>query len=245
MAEQPKSALALAIEARPRKAYPFDVSGFFGLGDLPILRIAVRVNTKVEQDNAIAAAYQVVNKVAEHSGDRAKNDDDLLLDAKAIHALFHACRRCEPANPEKGTPSDEDDGYRYTAFPGPQWMREHLTTDQLAVLLNLYHEVRRTEGPTRWDVTTEQVDALAVLCAESAESDIPEAMLASCSREWITQAFVILSLRLKEVRDAVEGGRLGDAEDAPEAPGDAGERPGDRADGSGSGSIGREEGPPV
>lgn len=215
MAES-KSALVLAIESRPRKAYPFTVQGFFGLADQPIHRIAIRVNTKLEQDNAIAAAYQVVNKTAEHAGDQAKSDSDLLLDAKAIHVLFHACRRCETG--------DEEQGYKYNAFPGPQWMREHMTTDQLAVLLNLYNEVRRSEGPTRWEVTLEQVDALAVLCAETADNDIPEAVLASCSREWMTQAFVLLSLRLKELRDGLDSKLVSSEEDAPATSGDADER---------------------
>lgn len=229
-----KSALVLAIESRPRKAYAFDVSGFFGLADRPIYRIAIRVNTKLEQDNAIAAAYQVVNKTAEHAGDQAKSDSDLLLDAKAIHVLFHACRRCEEG--------DEEQGYKYNAFPGPQWMREHMTTDQLAVLLNLYNEVRRSEGPTRWEVTLEQVDALAILCAETADNDIPEAVLASCSREWMTQAFVLLSLRMKELRDGMDSGLVGSEEDAPSEAGDADERPvdaeGGGAEGGGSGEGG-------
>ena len=206
-----KSKLALAIESRPRKAHDFDVQGFFGLGDKQIHKVAIWVNVKSEQDKAIAAAYQVVSQAAgEHT--EAKSDDDLLTDAKTTQILFHACRRCEEEDPELN--------YRYPAFPSPEWMRRNLTTDQLAVLLNLYHEVRRREAPVPWEIDHDQVLGIAMVSADHSDTALPDTLLAAQSKEWITQAFVILSQMYKESIDArVSANEHEDIEsDAPEAP---------------------------
>lgn len=193
-----KSKLALEIESRERKCYEFEVNGFFGLGDKAIHKIAIRANTKSEQDNAVIGAHTTVNQRATGVAESARTDDDLLLDAKTIQVLFTACRRCE----EK----DKEEGYRYTAFPGPDWMRTNFTTEQLAVLLNLYNEVRIQEAPASQDITFDRVEELARVCSDNFDNEIPEAFLAAFTREWLTQAFVLLSRRYDERKR--EGGSV-------------------------------------
>ena len=174
------SELAKAIGERTRAIHEFDVAGFFGLGGKPIPKVAIWVNVKSEQDRSIVAAHKYV---AEASGDSdgAKRDLDLLSDSKAIEVLFRACR--DVADP------------KYPAFPGPQWMRDHLTTHQVSVLLNLYNEVARRESNPP-EVTSDIVEAYANLAASAAGVvDMPESVLAGLNREELAQLFVLLAMK--------------------------------------------------
>jgi len=179
-----KSKLALAIESRPRIAHEFEVQGFFGLGESPIMKVAVWVNVKSEQDSALASAYQVVDRLTLESK-RAADDEDILVDAKTTQILFKACRRAEEG--------DKGSGYKYPAFPSPEWMRQNLTTDQLGVLLNLYHEVRRREAPVTWEISNESVLSLYAICSDYSQSEMATTLLSVQSREWLQQAFILLS----------------------------------------------------
>jgi hypothetical protein len=184
-----KSKLALAIEQRERKSHEFDVQGFFGLGDKEIHKVAIRVNTKAEEDAAVVAAHKYAKAISEGLVD-AKQDGDILSDGKAIEALFRACRAA-------GEKSDDESRLKidYPSFPGPQWMRKNMTTDQIATLLNLYQEVRRVEAPVPWTLTIDEVLNMAKVCAKASDTDIPDGYLGSRPKEWVTQAFIILSER--------------------------------------------------
>ena len=72
-------------------------------------------------------------------------------------------------------------------------MRENLTTDQIATLLNLYHEVRRRHAPTSWSIKVPDIMMYARAAARSSHTNFPDHFLAEKSPEWITQAFIILS----------------------------------------------------
>ena len=184
--KQKKSKLALAIESRKRRAHDFDIQGFFGLGDKEIHKVAIRINTKSEEDASVVAAHKYAASFRGDGTQAARKDGDILTDGKAIEALFRACR----------TSGDEESEYDYPAFPGPTWMRDHMTTDQIATLLNLYQEVRRVEAPVPWTITIPQVMQLAGACNDAADTNVPDEMLAQQSKEWIAQAFILLSQRL-------------------------------------------------
>lgn len=176
-----KSKLALAIETRERASHEFEVQGFFGLGDKEIHKIAIRINTKADEDAAIVAAHKYV-KSASDGIEEVKSDGDILNDGKAIEALFRSCRA-----------AGEAEGVDYPVFPGPIWMRKNLTTDQIAALLNLYQEVRRIEAPVPWTLTTDEVLRVARVCSKTSQTDIPDDYLGSRPKEWVTQAFILLS----------------------------------------------------
>ena len=184
-----KSKLALAIEQRERKTHEFEVQGFFALGDTEIQKIAIRVNTKSEDDASIVAAHRYAHSFKGEGVATARKDSDILTDGKAIEALFRACR----------SPKEEGAKFEYPIFPGPSWMRENLTTDQIAILLNLYQEVRRVEAPVPWEITISQVMQLSQLCAEEALNDSPDTALAAQPKEWMVQAFIILSQKFFEL----------------------------------------------
>lgn len=193
--QQPKSKLALAIEQREREVHEFDVQGFFGLGNKEVSRVGIRVNTKAEEDFSVVSAHKYVKAVSEGI-EEAREDLDLLNDSKAIEALFRACK-------EVNDEAEGPDRHKYPAFPGPKWMRSNLTTDQIAVLLNLYHEVRRRHTPTSWEITIDEIMMYAEAAAKSSHTNMPDQFLAQKAPEWITQAFIILSTRFFEIVDGI------------------------------------------
>lgn len=180
-----KSNLALAIEKREREVHEFDVQGFFSLGNKEVVKVAIRVNTKAEEDFSVVAAHKYVKAVSEGI-EEAAGDMDLLNDSKAIEALFRACK-------EVNEESDKGRRNAYPAFPGPKWMRENLTTDQIATLLNLYHEVRRRHAPTSWSIKVSDIMMYAQAASKSSHTNFPDHFLAEKPPEWIIQAFIILS----------------------------------------------------
>ena len=190
--EEYKSKIALAIEQRQRKLYPFEVQGFFGLGDKVIQRVAIRVAVKAEEDEALVAAHVRIKALASEDKE-AMGDNDLKVDQKLIQILHRIC-----FSPDEET----KDGVPYPAFPGPEWMRKNLTTDQIACLMNLYHEVRYIDGPMKATITTEDVCNRAIGLAKVSDTEIPEALLANTDRTWLTHAFILLSVQYKELLDA-------------------------------------------
>lgn len=209
---QGKSELALAIEQHERKLHEFEVQGFFGLGDKPIHKIGMRVAFKETEDKALIAAHTWMKEKAGDL-DEAMKDNDLLGDTKLVEILNRVCLSVDEKT-KMGVP--------YPAFPSPQWMKANMTTDQLAVLINLYHEVRKIEGPMLWDIGLDKVREIASVCHEHRDGPIPEQYLAPCSREWLTSAFVLLSTqwtnaidKLKEHGLAGEDQLGSDEQDAP------------------------------
>ncbi len=190
---EPKSTLAAAIEARPRALHVFPVSGFFGLGDAPILSVAVRVARKADEDAAVVAAHKhaaEATKVGGESAAAAARDIDLLGDAKVVEILYRTLR-------------NEKDP-RYAAFPSPGWMRSNIGTDQLAALMDLVREVRVKESPRPREIDDRAIEALVSLCGEHAADDIPEAVLAGYTREFLTHAFTLVCEKLRAARLSVD-----------------------------------------
>ncbi len=182
-----KSKLSEALEARERKLHVFDLESFFGIGEKPLPKLGMWLNSKEEQDLAVKAALRYVAK--DTAGiEFARNDPDLTSDAKTIEILYLACR--------------DADNPKYPAFPSPGWMRKHLHTGQLAVLLNLYNEVVKHDGSLLWEIDSDRVEAISSLCAAASATDVPEQVLANLSREYLTQLVVMISCKLDEARKA-------------------------------------------
>lgn len=216
-----KSALELAVEARGEVVYTFPVSGFFGLGDKPILHIGFRMQGSAEDDNAVVAAHEYLDTLTRGSGDAgaaARGDGDLLDNAKMIEALWRCTREVEEQPPGSGD-------WKPTGYPvflgGVKWMRKHLTKRELAVLLDLLAEAKRADGIKRGlveDVDDAAVEAVAKMCAAHVGDDIPEAMLAGISRPNLTHLVVLLSAKLADARLSVET-LLAEQEAADDLPG--------------------------
>lgn len=180
------SPLAAAISARTRTLYEFDVSEVFKITDC---KVKVRVVTKAEQDLALVGAHKYAEERTKAAPQAAK-DPDILEDAKAAFIAFAACR--DSADPDK-----------FPAFLSPEWMLEHLTTDEVGYLVSLANEVRAKESPSPISISDEMMDGLSELCAQHVSDQIPEAVLAPFSREYLTHAFVMLSARNVDLRRQV------------------------------------------
>jgi len=190
------SPLAEALAKRDRKQFDFNLEGVFGLANKPVEAIKIRIATKGEQDRALCGAHAYVDNLAKgaHIESRvAAEDRDILSDAKTCHILADVCR--DATDP------------KYPAFPGPKWMIDHLSTDEIGVLLNCYHEALRKSGTVDFDLAPERVASISRLLAAASESDAPNEYLIRFSREQlveicIRQAVMLTALLEEKGKDA-------------------------------------------
>jgi hypothetical protein len=163
-----------------------EVSGFFGLAGAPVRVVRFVVLRKQEENDALRAAHQYVKQQAA-GNDSAANDPDMMIDAKCVECLFRSCK-----DPTSGR----------SAFPGPQWMRDNMTGDQIAVLMNVYNEVRAKCGPIDYRLDREHIDAIVSSCARAAGTDLPDLVLERFPREVLTSLVVLLSQEIVTMREA-------------------------------------------
>ena len=126
---EPATAFSAAFNAQERPFDVYDVDDVFGLGGKPIPKIAIVVPRVLQQRHAIEAADRALSTAT----DTVRNDPDASDNEKQIELLYRVCK-----NPEN---------IKHDAFPGPKWMRENLSTDQLGAMLNLLALTRRKYGP--------------------------------------------------------------------------------------------------
>jgi hypothetical protein len=210
--EENRSELSKAIAERPDPVTIIEVGGFFGLGNKPIHKIAFRICNKGEENDAVIKSHKWL---LERAGElkAITEDDDIMLDLKNVHIMFAACRRAEEG--------DEEQGYMYPAFPGPQWMMDNITTDQLAALLNVYNDVRHKSQPGYYELTYDKMQTMMNICANT-NDDVMAMVMAEVSREWLAEAFIVLSKRYKnedryQSGGAEEGGPVSDSSEDKEA----------------------------
>jgi hypothetical protein len=189
------SEFAKAVAARfaERKATPYDVDGFFGLGSKPIPRIGILTPTKRQEVAAIDQAHALAKELC--GQEEARSDADVLNDAKAACIVFAACRDIKDQ--------------RYPAFPGPRWVYDHVTGDQLGAVMNLVNGQRVKDSPSPLEVSDDQVEAYAVVCSTHVGTGLPSVQLSGCPREYLEYLVVALSEKLMTERarlvDAVKG----------------------------------------
>lgn len=191
MAKERETKLAQLVKARERKFFEFDVADIFGISGEAVPRVAIRAPIKDDEDAAVDGAHQYVDKRARTES--AKVDPELLTDAKLMGLLRRVCYEAE-ADVAK-------DSVRCQVFGSLAWMRENMTSDEIAVINNLAREVRRKVSPLRTEIGYAEVEKLARACWLASDSDIPEAVLASCDREFLTQSFVLLAGLLAKAAD--------------------------------------------
>jgi hypothetical protein len=191
--EDPKSPLVEAIEKRERRTWTFEAQSFLQKGFPKLGKYRMRVVTCEEQENALFMAKRhVKEKVAAAKAEpEMAQDADLIGNAKVAYVMYEACRDLEKDGP---------------AFPSGKWLVKNLSTDELAVLVNHYHEILKLSGPIDLDLSTERVEGLAAVMAAHAETDAPNMVLMAFTREQVCEIAIRLSLLLKEARQEI--GRL-------------------------------------
>jgi hypothetical protein len=179
------SNIAKAVKARPRPIHEHDVGRLLGLGET-VNRVAIRVPTKREQDLALIGAHEYVDRLSEKVSS-AKNDPEILVDAKAAFIVAEACRRA--ADPEK-----------MPTWPGGMWIHENLTSDQIATLLHIVNQVRWRESPTPLAIDDDLLEARIKFAAEAAHTDLPDMALSELSHAVLVQMFIMTASKLHELR---------------------------------------------
>jgi len=207
-----KSALSYAMqeewEARFTTARCFPLTGFLGAGGKTVAAVAVLKSSVADRDDAAWAAHRYVAEGSKRAGDgatEAKTDPDITIDAKNVELIYRLCRDVDQGS-IAAAPNDPSQwkATQWSAFPGPEWMRKHMTSDQLAVLLNLIIEVKNKDAPDPGDISDEVIEVIAAQCNEHASTDIPESVLSRFSRTTLTHAVVLLSVKLAQARLSVD-----------------------------------------
>lgn len=174
-----KSALVEAIEKRERPTWTFDAADFLGKGFPRGLKYRMRVARVWEQENSLSMARRYVAERIKES-DLTKLDPDILSNAKIAYLMHAVCLNAENDGP---------------AFPSGKWLLEKLTVDELAVMLNHYHEILRLSGYVDLDLTDERLDGLQALLAKHSGSDAPNVALSHFTREQLGELCVRFSVR--------------------------------------------------
>jgi hypothetical protein len=189
------SPLAQELAKRTRTVHERDISSFFGLAGKQIPKLGIWVPTKSEQDAALDSAHAAISAKKTES---AKSDEDIIRDLKACHILHRCCLDPTP----KKRPSDQS-VYYDPAFPSPQWMCEHFSTEQIAVLINLVNDVRRIEGPGPKELDDATIEALHN-AAVKGDPDSAADFLAGCDREFLGQLYIAEAHELEAARREIE-----------------------------------------
>lgn len=169
--------LWLALTSLPRPQRPLPLPRFIDGSDTPVGEVIVWPLTQEEQMAANAAADKFTKELLK---DPQKKEEANLgyhhtyANEVAIQVLFRACR-------------DPKDTAR-PAFPSPNLMRKHFTTDEIGVLFHGFCTVQSELGPIRAQMTQEECEAMILRVAEGG-SAFP---FDSCS--WEQQRSLVLSM---------------------------------------------------
>ena len=171
------SELELAIINRERKTFEFDILDILGNTKKPLGKVKMRVATLFEQEEAIKGAQEYAEKNCSNL------DPDSYVNIKHCFILHKVCLRI---------------GSNVPAFYGPVWMIKNLGTQEIARLLNNYHEVLRIVNPSVFDFSNDKLKAFAEICAAYNDSDAPNIFLQDFSRSEVAEVAIRLGILYHE-----------------------------------------------
>lgn len=183
-AEERESEIVKAMRALPRRSYDFDIGNILGL-PTPVEATFWAV-TKEEQDLAYSGALAYTKKKLDGATDEAAMASEVFQDAKAAFILAKIIR-------EKNDP-------KYPVYVNGEVISGLLTPDRIAHLMRFALLARANDNPGHSSIEDDRIEAMAAVCAGTADTDIPERALAGQSWEWLAQAVVLLSLKLEGAR---------------------------------------------
>jgi len=183
-----KSEIALALEDRAKNRPTTLVDGlaFTGPGSSIVGAVAMRVATKQEENAAIAQAEVYVRDLGK-TGNVELKDPALIENARTVFILHAVCR--DPKRPNSAP-----------AFMTPRFMMEHLTRDEIAMLLNHYNRMAEAASPFDFDLSPEKVDEAASQLAQLSGSDLADAIVQTKDRIWLEQFAIRVSMMLASTR---------------------------------------------
>jgi hypothetical protein len=162
-ADIPPDELFIRLSSRKRPVELVDFPGESADGQ-PLGKVAIRVLTQGEMILAKAEATRRARKLIAEKVDGFRGDGDaqVLEDETACQILYQACRRA--SNPD------------LPMFPTADKVRQHLTSDEVAVLLNAYAIVQMKLGPLPDAMGKVEYDAWVSRLREGG-SELPLALL--------------------------------------------------------------------
>lgn len=191
------AAIKRGADGRVVECFDLSAFGFFLPLEKNPPRVGVRIPTKYEQDCAYEGAKKYAATLA-GSNDALKGDENITRDALGAFIAYETFRemREEPEGSGQWVPTGNP------AFMGPKWLCEHLDVDRISVLVNMLNEWRAKCAPSPVEIDDSTVEAYASLCSTAAE---PEYGMVGCSREYVVQLAILLSMKLaRERADASE-----------------------------------------
>lgn len=156
--EIPPAELWAQLIKLPRASRKVDFPRQWPGTDEPIGQICIQVLTQNEQTAAAAEAEKATQRLLgdKPASERGEGYDTVYKNACAVELLFRACKRAEdPTLP---------------FFPSPNAMREHLTANEVAVLMNSYLLLQDELGPIVSRMSQEEVDAWVQRLVEAGSS---------------------------------------------------------------------------
>lgn len=171
---------AMAEMPRPYRVVDFPRKDAEGK---PIGQVAIRVLLQGEQIRAGLDAEKLVRaELPDAVADDNIGYTTAYANAVSVQQLFLACRDVSDAEKR--------------AFPSAKWMRDHLTTDEVAVLYSQYLEVAGSIGPIITSLTDAEEKAWIAKLTEGGSADaIPFGSWAVLKRLLATSVDQIRSLR--------------------------------------------------
>jgi hypothetical protein len=203
-AEQQPSEPFKSLPAQPRRVHLHEAHTFIGPGRKVIGKIAVRTPTKREE---VEARLEAERNLRARNGGEMPHDGSLLVDFATVAVLHKSTRDAE--KPEA-----------MAAFPSPGWMMEHLTADELGVLLNLVHQAKTADSPVPMVLDEDSIETMVSLLAAAHDSEAADAIVARCDRAWLESFAIVVCRKLTESRNALAAGDEDAASEAeePDAP---------------------------
>lgn len=171
IAEQAKARPCITVELTSFLSSPID--GAIKMRPLFVAELNASVESALKVRKSLLAA------LPEQHARQFLDDPSFIEDVKVCEMLWHACRDCDDVSQH--------------AFPSAQWMRENLTNDELAALDFHYQRACANDSPVKEPLDLDHRNAIVRACAETADTNLPDAMLGRLPRVVLCDLFVWLA----------------------------------------------------
>lgn len=188
MSENQPSEPFKSLPTQPRRVHLHEAHTFMGPGRKVVGKIGVRSPTKREE---VDARLEAERSLRQRNGGEMPFDTSLLTDLATVSILHKATRDAE--KPEA-----------MAAFPSPGWMMEHLTADELGVLLNLVQRAKQEDSPTPMVLDEDSIETMAAMLAAAHDSEAADALVSKCDRAWLESFAIVVCRKLSQARKALE-----------------------------------------
>jgi hypothetical protein len=187
-----------SLPTQPRRVHLHEAHTFIGPGRKVIGKIAVRTPTKREE---VEARLEAERNLRARNGGEIPHDSTLMVDFATVSILHKSTR-------------DADKPEAMSAFPSPGWMMEHLTADELGVLLNLVHQAKQADSPVPMVLDEDSIETMIAMLAAAHDSEAADAVVARCDRAWLESFAIVVCRKLSTARAAIAGTDEQEGDDA-------------------------------